>query len=141
MDDYEEIRQLTYKYAYAVDCKQVGLHTGMWTDDAVLDYTALGLNRLTGFDQILRYFEYVTTALASSSHLTSNHIITISSADRASGTCYWRTEGRTASGERTSSSGCYHDQYARVDGSWRIAERVAVPLIPPDLKDLRPAPL
>src|ERR1700759_140409 len=34
MNDYEQIRQLTYRYAYAVDLKEVGLHKQLWLPGA-----------------------------------------------------------------------------------------------------------
>ena len=140
MDDYEQIRQLTYRYAFAVDLKKIDLQMQLWTDDAVLDFEPVGLNRLEGVAQIKAYFEYVRTALRSSCHLTSNHIITIDG-DHAGGTCYWRGVSRSASDQELLTTGYYTDRYIRTDGGWKFQERICRPLNRSDLKDLKPADL
>jgi ketosteroid isomerase-like protein len=140
MDDYEQIRQLTYRYAYAVDLKEVDLHRELWTDDAILDFSAVGLNRLEGIAQITAYFEYVRTALKSSCHLTSNHLITVTG-DGGHGTCYWRGVSRTASDQELLTTGIYTDSYVRAGDGWRFRERICRPLNRSDLKDLRQADL
>src|SRR4051794_27760751 len=123
MDDYEQIRQLTYRYAFAVDLKHVDHHAQLWTDDAVLDFEPGGLNRLEGLDQITAYFEYVKTALKSSCHLTSNHIITVDG-DTAGGTCYWRGVSRSASDQELLTTGYYTDRYVRTPTGWKFRERI-----------------
>jgi hypothetical protein len=138
MDDYEQIRQLTYRYAFAVDLKHVDHHRQLWTEEAVLDFEPVGLNRLEGLPQIIMYFEYVKTALKSSCHLTSNHIISIDH-DTAGGTCYWRGVSRSASDQELLTTGYYTDRYVPTPGGWRFEERICRPLNRSDLKDLKPA--
>ncbi len=140
MDDYEQIRQLTYRYAYAVDLKQVDHHEQLWIPAAILDFSPIGLNRLEGIAQILAYFEYVRTATKSSCHLTSNHIITVEG-DNAHGTCYWRGVSRTATDQELLTTGIYTDRYVRGSGGWQFRERICRPLNRSDLKDLKPADL
>ncbi|MGE3619396.1 MAG: nuclear transport factor 2 family protein [Acidimicrobiia bacterium] len=137
--DRAEIQELTGRYALCVDTQDVEGMVGLWTDDGAFDASATGLPRIEGIDAIRRFFESTGPNARSRCHLMANLVLDEIDGDRARGTCYFSSELVTLSGARLATKGYYEDDYARVDGRWRLRHRKVVPLIAPSPEDLATA--
>lgn len=132
MNDVETIRRLTHDYAWFVDTFDIEGLMQQFTSDAVFDATPVGLVRLEGANQIRAFFEDEFTMMAHQMHSISNHRIDVAG-DEATGIIYFAAQGVAREGGGVSASGYYQDRYQRSDGVWRIHERRAFALTPPDV--------
>ncbi|MGE3620958.1 MAG: nuclear transport factor 2 family protein [Acidimicrobiia bacterium] len=134
--DRLEIHELTNRYGYYNDSRRLDDLLDLWTEDAVFDETAVGLERLEGRPAIRRFFDATTGAVRSRSHVMSNQVVLSLDGDHATGVCYFTADIVTSGGDELRAIGYYEDVYARVDGSWKIAHRTIVPLHQPRLDAL-----
>jgi uncharacterized protein (TIGR02246 family) len=130
--DVEEIRQLSYRYAWGWDTGDLEMVLGVFTEDAVWDESALGVPRCTGQGEIGAAFGQLRPAISGGSlHPATNHMVTFSDPENATGVCYFLGDAVTPEGALVSAHGAFEDVYVRTDQGWRIASRVARALMPP----------
>jgi ketosteroid isomerase-like protein len=129
-----EIIEATHLYARGLDRFDPEEALGAFTDDAVWDATAVGLERFEGQAQIRKFFERDAEAIADQFHIITNHVIEFDSDDAARGTNYVFSEGHTKSGASFKAAALNEDTYIRTAGGWRIASRVISPLTPPEME-------
>src|SRR5688572_20044989 len=84
--DRLEIIEATYRYALGLDIFDPELAVSAYTDDAVWDATAVGLERYEGTDEIRAFFERDRDAIDEQFHILANHIVTFTGPDEATGT-------------------------------------------------------
>jgi ketosteroid isomerase-like protein len=128
-----EIIQATHRYARGLDRFDPQEALSAFTEDAVWDATAVGLDRFEGHEQIRGFFERDAEAIAGQFHIITNHVIEFDAADRAHGTNYVFSEGQTNSGAKFKAVALNEDGYVATPDGWRIASRVISALTPPEL--------
>jgi hypothetical protein len=135
--DRSEILDLYARYALAMDRADRDLFAGVWSDAAVFECVALGLDA-RGLDAILDYFDRRPGAApptpdpGSSLRLSGNQHIRLDG-DRASGLAEMAAFRFTGDGLYPYSVGVYEDEFVRTELGWRISHRVMVvtPVVPP----------
>jgi ketosteroid isomerase-like protein len=132
VDDMEGIRRLTHDYAWFVDTFDIEGLMLQFTEDAVFDATPVGLVRLDGAGSIRAFFEDEFLQMSHQMHSISNHRIDLAG-DSATGIIYFAAQGVAHEGGGVSASGYYEDRYERTPTGWRIRERRAHALVPPDV--------
>ena len=117
--DIEEIKQLKARYFRLMDTKDWAGFTALFTDDAVLDADGTVQH---GPDVILAFLPTILDGVVTTHH---GHMpeITITGPDSATG--IWAMfDYLTFPGDGPPKGlqgyGHYHEEYRRVDGSWRI---------------------
>lgn len=128
-----EIIQATHRYARGLDRFDPEEALSAFSEDAVWDATAVGLERFEGYEQIRVFFERDAEAIASQFHIVTNHVIDFDAGDRAHGSNYVFSEGQTNSGARFKAVALNEDGYVATPDGWRIASRVISALTPPEM--------
>jgi hypothetical protein len=124
MSDRFEIQDLLVRYSHAIDTRQWDLLDDVFTPDAVIDYTATGGPRGT-LGETKEFLSTVLDRFPAYQHLLGNVALEFDG-DSATG----RTMCHNPMLPPGEQSGVlyvglwYVDRFARVDGAWRIAERV-----------------
>jgi len=130
-----KIEQLKHRYMRAIDTHDCELMESCFMPDASVWYMD-GAISSTGRDNILRQFRegLLDDDNHFSSHIALHPEITITGPDSATGV--WRFQDTVFNigpstperlnfglrgGQRVEGAGIYHDEYVRLDGSWRIA--------------------
>ena len=137
--DVLDIQRATHVYARGLDRFDPQEAASAFTDDAVWDATAVGLERFEGRAAILGFFERDASAIADQFHVITNHVVDFpDDADgdgtTASGTNYVFSEGHTKSGAAFKAIALNEDTYRRTPEGWRIAGRRISALTPPELE-------
>ncbi|OHV27155.1 DUF4440 domain-containing protein [Parafrankia soli] len=118
--DIEAIKQLKARYFRLLDTKDWDGLRGLFTDDLVIDTTGSGGGVIAGADA---FVGFVSSHLAEAVTVHHGHTpeITLTSPSEATG--IWAMEDRIwfANGHAMTGFGHYHETYAKIDGSWRIA--------------------
>jgi len=114
---HEEIRQLVYRYALAIDSRDLDALVELFVDDVRVGHEASGREALReSFDHQLR-------AIGISILSVGNHIIELEDDDHATGIVYCR--GEIQLDERWIVQMIqYRDRYARRAGRWHFVRRV-----------------
>jgi hypothetical protein len=124
ISDRLEITDLTVRYSHAVDTGQWHLLAEIFTADAVIDYTAMGGPR-GNVEEITTFLSTTMPLFPAYQHLLANSSITVDGDTAMARTmCH---NPMTLPGEEARLMFCglwYLDRFVRVDGQWRIAERV-----------------
>lgn len=122
------IRQLAYKYAIAVDMRDMDAVVNLYVEDVRVTREKRGRQALKEvFDRVLRTF---TTSV----HFVGNHIIEFDDADNAHGIVYTRAEHEIEGGWYPMVL-YYLDIYKRIDGIWYIKRRATAELFVTNLLD------
>jgi len=117
-EDVVAIERLVALYGHAAD--GAARLEDVFTDDAVLDMSALSGEVYRGIGQIRAFF-----ALGAPPHPPSHHstnVVVAADADAVRVLSKWMTVDRASGGLKT---GDYADVVVRREGGWRIRERVA----------------
>lgn len=122
LESTEAIRQLAYRYALAIDVRDLDAVVSLYDKDIHVGKETRGRDALKAvFDRVLRGFTVT-------SHQVQNHVIEFDDADSAQGlvTCRCEHEVVLPSGERewVVLQNLYHDKYRRTDGHWYFGARV-----------------
>ena len=128
------IQTATHLYAIGLDRFDPKTAIEAFTDDAVWDASAFGLELLGGRDAILAFFERDAAAIADQYHVITNHVIDFTDDDAATGTNYVVSEGHTESGAYFKAVGLNEDTYRLTTDGWKIASRRISPLIPAEME-------
>ena len=118
MESLAAIHQLAFRYALAVDSRDMDALVSLFVPDVRVGKDSYGRAALKAwFDQILRGMRVTV-------HFVGNHVIDFDDADHARGVVYCHDElERPASGEWQQGKLQYWDDYARVEGEWCFARR------------------
>jgi len=125
ISDRLEINELMYRYGLAVDRQDMDLYRGLFTADAVIDYTDSGGMR-TGVDATIEWLAKGLAHFAGLHHNMTNHVVEIEGATAKSCTYFLAFHATPeAGGENViTMGGFYQDRLARTPNGWRIAERI-----------------
>ena len=133
--DLLDIQRATHVYARGLDRFDPQEAASAFTDDAVWDATAVGLEQFEGRAAILGFFERDAAAIADQFHVITNHVVDLDDGGKtASGTNYVFSEGHTKSGAAFKAIALNEDTYRRTPEGWRIAGRRISALTPPELE-------
>ena len=118
-----EIQQLLTTYASAVDQKNFDKFYDIFTTDAFIDYTAVGGIAGT-LDEIVEFLRVALEHFPNYQHFNTNYDITFSDELNASGSIMCFNPMQTSDGNTFFMGMWYHDRYIKVDGLWKISERI-----------------
>jgi 3-phenylpropionate/cinnamic acid dioxygenase small subunit len=116
-EDYLEIQQVNARYAHVIDSQDWDNLPDVFTDDAVIDRSGVGLSNLHGYEEI----RSTLGQQARLEHYGTNLEITLAEGDRVEARSKFLgigPNGRIISGE-------YEDVWRRTPAGWRIARRRA----------------
>lgn len=117
------IQDLRSSYCYTIDDRDFESLPGLFTEDASLDYGALGTYQ--GRDGVREFADFVAESLERTTHLLANPTIAVGvdgDRDRATGRLYVIASITYADGTGGWRIGEYRDEYRRVGGEWHIAD-------------------
>jgi ketosteroid isomerase-like protein len=121
LESLDAIRQLTSKYALAIDVRDLDAVVSLYVADIKVGPAAQGREALKDvFDRVLRGF-------TTTSHQVQNHVIHLEDPDHGQGlvTCRCEHEVPTPEGPKwVIVQNLYHDRYERIDGHWYFRARV-----------------
>jgi len=122
LESIEAIRQLAFRYALAIDVRDLDAVVSLYDEDIRVGKDTRGRAALKAvFERVLRGFTVT-------SHQVQNHVIEFDDADNAQGlvTCRCEHEVPMPSGERewVVLQNLYHDRYQRRGGHWYFRARV-----------------
>jgi len=121
-EEREQIRDLYYRYALAIDADQREDWVACFTDDGVFDSRRLGKH--AGHDQLTAFTRIYREHLAGGQarHVVNNILIKLDG-DHATGSCYL-TYYQTKNGKtELAAIGGYNDKLRKVDGKWLFEYR------------------
>jgi ketosteroid isomerase-like protein len=124
MSDRLELQALVIDYATAIDAQDFDALDNIFTDDAHIDYTAMGgiAGNLT---EIKQFLIQAMPFFSAFQHLNGNHKLTITG-DTATGKvmCLNPMVVPVEAGEQVMFLGLWYiDKHRRTDAGWRISER------------------
>ncbi|MGW1680882.1 nuclear transport factor 2 family protein [Saccharopolyspora sp. NPDC002376] len=122
ISDRMEIQDLMVRYCHAVDTRQWDLLDEVFTEDALIDYTTMGGAR-GNLVQIKEFLASVMPGFSAFQHLIANSSIAVDS-DTATGRTMCHNPLVLPDDGVLHCGFWYIDTFVRVDGAWRIAERV-----------------
>ena len=118
MESLADIRQLPYRYALALDSRNMDALVDLFVPDV-----RVGRDE-SGRDALKRWFTKTMSRMKTSVHFVGNHIIDFDDADHAQGIVYCRDElERPEAKEWEIGMLQYWDSYVRVDGTWYFQRR------------------
>ncbi len=113
---YQEIQQLAYRYALALDARDLDALVALFVEDV-----RVGRDR-SGREVLRDDFERQLRAVGVTFLNVGNHVIDLLDEDRARGVVYCR--GEIQDGDRWIVQAIqYRDEYARREGSWYFVRR------------------
>lgn len=121
VEDELAIRQLTARYVFAIDDRDLAGVGALFTTDAVFRSVDGAMNA-TGREAILEQFRKRFSVLGAGNHVTHDHVITLETPSRARGQVSAHAE-LWRKGQMMVTALRYADIYAKTDGAWRFAER------------------
>ena len=112
----DEIRQLAYRYAFAIDSRDLDTLVSLFVPD-------VRVGDRSGRDALRTSFEESLRAIGVSVLFVGNHLIDFADPTHATGGVYCR--GQIQDGERWIDQAIhYRDDYERRDGEWLFVRRV-----------------
>ncbi|RMI31407.1 nuclear transport factor 2 family protein [Nocardia stercoris] len=126
ISDRMEIEDLMVRYSHAVDTRQWDLLDEVFTADAHIDYTAMG-GPAGDLASTKKFLETVMPNFAAFQHLISNSSIRVDGDTATARTmCHnpMLVDGADGSRHLMLCGLWYLDTFARVDGTWKIRQRV-----------------
>jgi hypothetical protein len=128
-----EIIELTARYAYRIDTRQLDLLMELWSDEGpIFDESDFGLGKFIGKGEIRHHYaDDIYGQMENLCHLTTNHVINELSESRASGNCHVFAQGDVRAGGSSRATAYYTDQYVHENGVWKFSSRKVTPLTKP----------
>ncbi len=127
ISDRLEIQDLIYNYSAVVDQKRFDDLRQVFTEDAHIDYSAVGAP-VGGRDEIIAFLHKVMVMFPNHQHLNTNAQITVDG-DTAIGRVMCLNPQEMAMPDAKTHIFMvglwYIDEYRRTDAGWRISRRVA----------------
>jgi ketosteroid isomerase-like protein len=112
----DEIRQLVYRYAEAIDARDIDLLTSLFVPD-------VRVGRQSGREALSASWVQSLSAIGVSILFVGNHVIDFQDPDHATGSVYCR--GQIQDGDRWIEQAIhYRDTYERREGAWLFVRRV-----------------
>jgi hypothetical protein len=125
ISDLLEITQLLFRYARAIDTRDLDLLDAIFTPDAHVHYNVPGGVALP-YREMKRWLGEVLPRHQVTQHAMSNPLVELDG-DRATATTYLTAahvqEGRDGRRHYILQHGVYLDSLARTEGGWRITQR------------------
>ena len=125
IEDRLAIRDVLEAYAFGLDERDFAAVQGAFTDDAALDYTALGGWSGTPAEVIPRIEETLKTFPVCQHHLT-NCRIRVSGDTATANTYLWNPLAMEGGANMLFVGARYDDELVRTDDGWRISRRTLV---------------
>ncbi|WP_069162753.1 nuclear transport factor 2 family protein [Nocardia altamirensis] len=126
ISDRLEIQDLMVRYSHAVDTRQWDLLDDIFTEDAHIDYTAMG-GAEGDVAATKQFLAAMLPHFPAFQHLISNSSIVVDG-DTATARTMCHNPMLLSGGDGPRSLMLcglwYHDTFARIDGQWRIAQRI-----------------
>jgi 3-phenylpropionate/cinnamic acid dioxygenase small subunit len=125
--DRQAITDVLYRYASSVDRRDFATLRNLFADDARATYTTVA--ELDGADNIVRWIDDMTVDKAWQHHLLSVYHIDFTGPDEVEALTY-HTSHQTDKGDEGSVTlivARYNDRLRRIDGSWKIVEKIMQP--------------
>jgi 3-phenylpropionate/cinnamic acid dioxygenase small subunit len=117
--DHREIEALLYRYARAVDTKDWELYRSVFTEDAVVDYSAMGIPAGPR-DSVAGFLAQGFAAIPWSMHYITNIEILESDGDSATvRAMFYNPMQLPGMTEMSSCGGYYHHRLVRTPDGWR----------------------
>lgn len=132
-EDRSEIIELTHRYSLYIDSKRIDELVELFTDDALVDETGIGLPAAQGREKLRTYFADGAAAVQSMIHYVTNHIFDHYDGTTARGLCFVLAEARDLKGGQIKVFGHYQDEYVKLSGRWRFRSRIVKAVVPPEL--------
>jgi len=117
IESLAHIRQLPYRYALALDSRDMDSLVALFVPDV-----QVGRDQ-RGRDALKTWFTKTMSRPKTSIHFVGNHVIDFDDADRARGIVYCHDELGRPNGGWDQGMLQYWDTYVRVDGSWCFERR------------------
>lgn len=128
--DRLDIQELVALYTFRTDTGGFNSVPELFAEDGIWDETVLGAPLCNGREAITRAFAALAAAdVGYVVHINGAHQIADFTGETASGTSHLHAE-LMVSGQRVTVLGYYADDYVKVDGTWRFAQRKLVELAP-----------
>lgn len=125
LSDKQEITEVLYRYATALDTRDRELLREVFLDDALFVIGA-GVGDFQGVDAIADIVIEFLGGLESSQHILTNPVVELEG-DRARSTCYLHAQhympDQRTGGNTLEIGGTYHDDLVRTADGWRIERR------------------
>lgn len=125
LSDKQEIAEVLYRYATALDSRDGGLLRQVFLEDAVFEIGA-GVGRFEGVAAIADVVGAFLGGLEASQHIISNPVIELDG-DRATSACYLHAQhylpDQRTGGNTLEIGGTYRDRLVRTPDGWRIEHR------------------
>ena len=125
--DRQQISDVLYRYASSVDYKDFATLRALFTDDAHGVYATVA--DLTGADEIVKWIDGMTADKSWQHHKLTVYHIDFTGPDEAS-TLTYHTSHQTDVGDESGVTlivARYRDKLRRVDGTWKITEKIMEP--------------
>ena len=124
ISDRLEITDLMVRYSHAVDTRQWDALAEIFSADAVIDYRAMGGPR-GGVPEITEFLSSTMPRFPAFQHLIANSSITVAGDIGTARTMCHNPMVLPGQDARIMFCGLWYlDEFARVDGEWRITSRV-----------------
>jgi ketosteroid isomerase-like protein len=118
MESLADIRQLPYRYALAIDSRDMDALVDLFVPDVQVGRSARGR------DALKAWFTETMRKPRTSIHFIGNHIVDFDDSDHAHGIVYCRDELERPGQDRWEVGTIqYWDTYVRVDGEWCFERR------------------
>jgi ketosteroid isomerase-like protein len=131
IDDRIAIQDLMIAYCYAVDrLEQVEELLSVFTEDAVLDFSAIGLPLMHGHGEIRDFFDRVFADMSHHAHYITNFRLDSYDGESASMRAYVIGLGRSNDGNTVDVKVRYTFDVVRTGAGWRARRYIIEPMMP-----------
>jgi 3-phenylpropionate/cinnamic acid dioxygenase small subunit len=125
-DDYRDIEQLLYRYAWMVDRREWGLMDQVFAPGGTIDYASTGGLGVAPYRKALEWLDRALMPWPVNLHHITNIAVEIDG-DRGKSRCYFTAPmgraGRNGLQEVITNAGFYFDDLVRTPDGWRIQAR------------------
>lgn len=120
LEDRTALQDLMVAYCYAVDkLADVDVLLSLFTEDAVLDFSAIGLPAMHGHAEIRRFFDGVFADMSHHAHYITNFRPVHFDGNTGAMTAYVIGIGRSKSGNAVEVNVQYTFEAVRTDAGWK----------------------
>jgi len=122
VEDRIALQDMMTEYCYAVD-KLTDLDDllDLFTDDAVLDFSDIGLPAMPGKERFREFYQAVFADMSHHQHYISNFRVSSYSGDAAVMTAYVQGLGRSNDGNTVLVHVRYRMDFVKVNGAWKCS--------------------
>jgi hypothetical protein len=135
LTDKFAIQELGFYYAYYCDLFRLEEWVACFTEDATFDESDHGRGCHIGHDQIRASGESRHARISQIVHLMNNHLVFDLTPEKARGCIFALSEFITHDGARFRVHVIYEEEYRKVEGVWKISNRVVRKSLPAEKID------